>query len=151
MTAVGAVEPRVAPIKAGTWRAFLAVVALAAAGASFWRSDQQLPLLGVGVLAVAGLAFGVRSYRLEHPLLWHIGRTRPWAMLGAGLAGAAVVDAGRATASSDAAVSGFALLAIPSYALMAMGAAALIRGRAPGRVADALLTSAIITVSVALP
>src|SRR5690242_18770940 len=107
MTAVGAVEPRVAPIKAGTWRAFFVVVALAAVGASFWRSDQQLPLLGVGALAIAALAFGVRSYRLEHPLLWHVGRTKPWMLLGAGLAGTVIVDAGRAASPSETIASAF--------------------------------------------
>src|SRR5690348_11480055 len=101
MTAVGAAEPRVAPIKQATWRAFLVVVALAAVGASFWRSDQQLPLLGVGTLAVIGVAVGVRSYRLEHPLLWHVGRTKPWVLLAAGLAGTVIVDAGRAAAPSE--------------------------------------------------
>jgi len=160
MTAVGAVDPRSAPngelargkpIKPATWRAFVAAVALAAVGASFWRSDQQLPLLGVGALAVLGLALGVRSYRLEHPLLWHVGRTKPWVLLGAGLAGTVIVDAGRAAASSDTMAAAFALVALPAYALMAVGTLALIKGRAPDRTADALLTSAIITIAVAFP
>ena len=151
MTAVGAADPRGTPIKVGTWRAFLVVVALAAVGASFWRSDQQLPLLGVGALAVVGLAFGVRSHRLEHPLLWHVGRTKPWVLLGAGLAGTVIVDAGRAASPSQAIASAFALIAVPAYALMAVGTLALIQGRAPGRTADALLTSAIITIAIAFP
>src|SRR5207248_6710309 len=159
MTAVGAVDPRSAPngelarskpIKPATWRAFVAAVALAAVGASFWRSDQQLPLLGVGALAIVGLAVGVRSYRLEHPLLWHVGRTKPWVLLGTGLAGTVIVDGGRAVAPSNMA-SAFALVAVPAYALMAMGTLALIQGRAPGRTGDSLLTSAIITISVAFP
>jgi len=160
MTAVGAVEPRgasngdltrVNTIRPATWRAFLVVVALAAVGASFWRSDPQLPVLGVGALAVIALAAGVRSYRLEHPLLWHVGRTKPWVMLGAGLTGTILVDAGRAAAPSTAVSSAFSLLAVPAYALMAIGTLALIRGRAPGRTADSLFTSAIITISMAFP
>jgi diguanylate cyclase (GGDEF)-like protein len=160
MTALSALEPqgaptgdfaRVKPIKPVTWRAFLALVAVAAVGASFWGSDQQLPLLGVGALAVIALAVGVRSYRLEHPLLWHVGRTKPWVLLGAGLAGVILVNAGRAAATSTAGSSAVALLAVPAYTLMAVGTVALINGRAPGRTADALLTSAIITISVAFP
>src|SRR4051794_10073056 len=160
MTAVGVAEPlsvpdrdpgRTAPIRPLTWRAFLVLVALAAVGASFWRSDQQVPTLGVGALAVLALAVGVRSYRLEHPLLWHVGRTKPWVLLGAGLAGTIVVDAGRAASPSATIASAFTLLAVPAYALMAVGTAVVIQGRAPGRTADALLTSAIITIAVAFP
>jgi diguanylate cyclase (GGDEF)-like protein len=142
---------RVKAIRPATWRAFLVLLALAAVGASFWRSDQQLPLLGVGALAITALAVGVRSYRLEHPLLWHVGRTKPWVLLGTGLAGVIVVDAGRAAAPSTSVSSAFALLAVPAYGLMAAGTVALIQGRAPARTADALLTSAIITISVAFP
>src|SRR4051794_28551228 len=115
MTAVGAVEPRgattgalsrVEPVKPTTWRVLLVVVAVAAFGASFWRSGQQLPVLGVGVLAVLGLVLGVRSYRLEHPLLWHVGRTKPWALLGAGLAGGGGGNAGRGGTAPGAGSSG---------------------------------------------
>jgi len=157
MTAVGAVEPRgaasgeltrVEPVKPTTWRALLAVVAVAAFGASFWPSGQQLSVVGVGALAVFGLAVGVRTYRLGHPLLWHVGRTKPWVLLGAGLAGVVVVNAGRAATTSTTAST---LLAVLAYTLMALGTLALIQGRAPGRSADALFTSAIITVSVAFP
>jgi|GEM_PF-7019551 len=160
MAAVGAVEPRsaptgelarVTPIKPVVWRAFLVMVALGAVGASFWRSDQQLPLLGVGALAVVALAVGVRSYRLEHPLMWHVGRTKPWVLLGTGLALTIAVDAGRAASPTSTIAAAFALLALPAYGLMALGTLALIQGRAPGRTADALLTSAIITISVAFP
>jgi diguanylate cyclase (GGDEF)-like protein len=142
---------RVAPIRASTWRAFVVVIALAAVAASFWRSDEQPALFAVGALAVFALGLGVRSYRLEHSLLWHVGRTAPWAFLGTGLACAVVVDAGRAVASSSSVSSALTLVALPGYGLMAAGILMLIRGRAPGRTADALLTSAIITVSIAFP
>src|SRR5436309_2623828 len=160
MTAVGVAEThgaptgdlgRVTPIRPVRWRAFLVLVALASVGASFWRDGQEPALIGVGVLAVIGLAVGVRSYRLEHPLLWHVGRTKPWVLLGTGLAGAIAVDAGRATATSSNVASIFGVVAIPAYALMALGILALIRGRAPDRTVDSLLTSVIITVSVAFP
>ncbi|MBV8161450.1 MAG: diguanylate cyclase, partial [Acidimicrobiia bacterium] len=134
-----------------TWRLFLGTIAAGALAASGWVAVPVTMVVAVGGLALVGSAVGVHAHRLEHALLWHVGRTRPWALLGAGLTGVVALDAALATAWMSRLPALLAPLAVAAYGAMAAGILLLIRGRAPGRALDSLLTSAIVAVSVGLP
>ncbi|MBV8386371.1 MAG: EAL domain-containing protein [Acidimicrobiia bacterium] len=134
-----------------TWRLFLGTIAAGALAASGWAAVPVGVVVAVGGLALLGLAVGVHAHRLDHALLWHVGRTRPWALLGVGLAGVVVLDGALATSSTSHLTALLAPLALGAYGAMAVGTLVLIRGRAPGRTVDSLLTSAIVATSVGLP
>src|SRR5947209_15190865 len=108
-------------------------------------------VVGVGALAMAGLAVGVHAHRLDHSLLWHVGRSKPWVLLGAGLAAEVALDGALAASPPTRLPFVVAPLTLAAYGAMAAGTLVLIRGRAPGRTVDALLTSAIVAASVGLP
>src|SRR5438270_7793996 len=134
-----------------TWRVFLGLIGAGALAASGWATVPVGAVVGVGALALGGLVVGVRAHRLDHLLLWHVGRARPWAFLGAGLAAVIWLNGAVAASSTNRLPFVAAPLALVAYGAMALGTLLLIRGRAPGRTVDSLLTSGIVAAAVGLP
>ena len=134
-----------------TWRLFLGTIGSGALAASGWAAVPVGVVVAVGALALGGLAVGVHVHRLDHSLLWHVGRAKPWALLGVGLAAVIALNGALAASSTDRLPLAVAPLAMAAYGAMGLGTLMLIRGRAPGRTVDSLLTSGIVAVSVGLP
>jgi diguanylate cyclase (GGDEF)-like protein len=138
-----------------TTRAFFAAVVLTAFAVMFApsRVDTSWVPPAMGLVSLLALFFGVRSHRLDRSLLWHVGRPEAWALLGVGLGSIVLADVVR-WASSGAAgptyPSAGDLLMLPGFGVVAAGLVMLIRGRAPGRAVDCVLTAGIGALAVAL-
>jgi diguanylate cyclase (GGDEF)-like protein len=130
--------------------ATIAAVALVLAVTASSRSDTRVTVAGGG-LCVLVLLGGVRIYRLDRSLLWHVGRTKPWVFLALGLAAVVFADAGKGVIGSTTWPPATELVLVPGYVCVALGVLLPIQGRAPGRALDALVTSAIGVLSVGFP
>ena len=138
------------------WRVWLAAIAVSALAAVFAPDEVDIAWLPpvFGLLSVVALVIGVRTYRLDRDLLWHVGRPEAWRWLGVGLGMFVAADLVRTMSApvGGPEVPTFTdLLMLPAYAAAAAGMMLLIRGRAPGRALDCALVAGIGAIGAAFP
>jgi diguanylate cyclase (GGDEF)-like protein len=104
-----------------------------------------------GLLALVAVAAGVRRYRLDRSLLWHVGRPITWMLLGSGLG--LIVASGllRAQLWPDAIASPADLLAAAAYPCLLAGLLLMVQGRAPGQTVNTALLSGIVALAAGFP
>src|SRR6476646_5280398 len=135
------------------WGRIFVGVAFAAAVSSAFLGEgvsRALVTAAGGLAALAALVWGVRRYRLDRSLQWHVGRPITWKLLGAGLALLIFGGFVRSLWGSGLHVPAAGdLFVVAAYPLLAAGLLLMVRGRAPGQSLNSLLLGAIVAIAVA--
>jgi diguanylate cyclase (GGDEF)-like protein len=131
------------------WRGFVVAVAATSLATAFApeRLGRSTLAPAAGLLALVAVAAGVRRYRLDRSLLWHVGRPITWILLGCGLA--ILVGSGllRALAWPHSAASPADVLALAAYPCLLAGLLLMVQGRAPGQTLNTALLSGIVAMA----
>ncbi|MBV8690029.1 MAG: EAL domain-containing protein, partial [Actinobacteria bacterium] len=137
-------------------RAVVTVLVLAAGLPTLFPKLLSPLVVGaaVGSLSIAAVFAGVRTNRLGHRLIWHVGRPVAWALLGGGLAGLVISHLLRATVSVHNLGPFPSIAEVPlglAYPCMASGLLILLENRSPGEATECAFSSLIAAFSAALP